>query len=358
MPFRNDYAIAYLSVRTFGETVLCQAKNDADGLKLFDISRFTRADLGGHLPMDVDLDPHTSQFTIISSNGVVSNFDFHEGRKHSNFVLSPTQTEISPLAPPFWRVSLTNKTGCLRASHRSVDYVDFRIRNDSTSIFSTRRTGDLITSVAPHTPGRRHSCYVVSTNELSHIDLRFSSRPVSSYIHGRRLDRSLSFDWVTIDGGAFGCLHSHRNGLISIYDVHDSYQSRLMEMPLSFPAIYGLNEPHLGHAFISSPTQKSSTSFLLYQLQCDGSLQSQRMIVGTLPCSIQEQLLQSTQGSISSIIDPRSSNNFDLSGVLEWCRSFGDPCRQSFFADSPEVHHHPSSLDPKSLSLSKHVLTV
>jgi hypothetical protein len=74
---------SYLSVRTFGETVLSQVKNDADGLKLFDISRFTRADLGGHLPMDVDLDPHTSQFTMISSNGVISNFDFHEGRKHS-----------------------------------------------------------------------------------------------------------------------------------------------------------------------------------------------------------------------------------------------------------------------------------
>ncbi|TFL07491.1 hypothetical protein BDV98DRAFT_587980 [Pterulicium gracile] len=268
-----------LAIRTFGETVLAQHLSNAEGDKLSDIRRFTRADLGGHVSMDVDLDATCSSCTIINDRGSVFDFNVGEGRNIPKSVLLCTDDRSPISRKPFWRICRT-RTGCLRVSSSSMEQMDFRASSACTSngtdaVFELQDPKDVIVAVNAFPIPDEHACRIVTNKDVIHLDNRFFTRPVTIYPHGRGDYHHLRLDWVQAGNDTLGCLHSRRNGLVSIYDIHTDGKSRLADIPIAFPHNPGsMNEEHLGTVFFPSRSPNSE-SFVMCQVQLDGAMHCQ-----------------------------------------------------------------------------------
>ncbi|EMD38296.1 hypothetical protein CERSUDRAFT_93826 [Gelatoporia subvermispora B] len=213
------------------------------------------------------LPPSGEQTAIIVNDiGSVYASNIFQGSKLPQLVFS--RTSIHDDGPDrTWRLSEGAGTGsCLLLHSDFTHLLDFRSQNSALDIFQVSRPGESLTSVKS-LPDKHLLC-LSTTRELLWLDVRQPGRPLLGVCHNRGFDRSLTLETRQVAGVSLTFLASHRNSLVTVYDVSplSGHALGVNTMPYALPPAQIPDGHNLGRTFVQDPPFASSKDISLFQL--------------------------------------------------------------------------------------------
>ncbi|PFH54274.1 hypothetical protein AMATHDRAFT_53159 [Amanita thiersii Skay4041] len=259
----------FIAVRTHGSIVLSKIEPLlTHQCALNDLFTLTSADAGGHTFVDVR---PTSELGVYVANnhGALYHGQFSSGLKQLH-LLRPPAEDVSQ--DEFWRIGLgIHPTECTLLSKTNALLLDRRA-NSSLALFTLTDTSHCFTSLEDE--DSNDVFRFCTTNQILWIDKRSPMKPLLGFKHGRKFDRTLRTQTISLEH-SLTFLTSRRNSLITSYDVSRTKGSPIYvnSPPYSPPMLLSSTLRNSGHLFFRHPCDVCETRATLFRLSEQGSIQ-------------------------------------------------------------------------------------
>ncbi|CCM04730.1 uncharacterized protein FIBRA_06918 [Fibroporia radiculosa] len=263
-----------IGVRTLASTSLLTVKPTSSRpfvMKTTEIVQILRMDVDNRRVVDMTLPASTRTLALlVNDTGAIYRCSAPYGDKFIQLLYhSPSSDVLSENRT--WKIApWDDENNCLLLSPWVAKCLDFRTQDDGIMLHKPRRPGEML--ISAERLKKDSMIRLATTEEILWVDERNTKRPVFGIAHSRGADRTLSVRTRIVSNTPITFLTSHRNSLVTVYDVSRGDAIRLNVPAYSVPPIQSSNSGNHGHSFLQHPLYKSDGNISILQLSESGAV--------------------------------------------------------------------------------------